>query len=220
MENSGFIYIWRDKKHNRYYIGSHWGTENDGYVCSSTWMKNSWKRRPADFSRRFLAKNIGRVDLLFEEHKWLAKIKDEELGVRYYNLTKHLNGHWATDAERAKIVAEKISKAEGRKEKISAAHKGKILTEQTKNKIRSIRLGSKHTGETKRKISENHNRVYGDDFKKKMSQVASNRTIDTRAKISENNRRLINEGKIGMKGRKHSEETKRKMSLAAQLRRS
>jgi hypothetical protein len=84
-----------------------------------------------------------------------------------------LNGHWATDAERIKIVAEKISKAEGRREKISAAHKGKILSDKTKEKLRQCNLGKKHTEETKRKISENQNRVYDDDFRQKMSKAAA-----------------------------------------------
>ena len=39
MEKYGFVYIWYDRKHKRYYIGCRWGTENDGYICSSSWMK-------------------------------------------------------------------------------------------------------------------------------------------------------------------------------------
>lgn len=42
-EKYGFVYIWRDKKHNRYYIGCHWGTTDDGYICSSPWMKQAYK---------------------------------------------------------------------------------------------------------------------------------------------------------------------------------
>ena len=33
----GFVYIWYDRKHHRYYIGCHWGTIDDGYICSSNW---------------------------------------------------------------------------------------------------------------------------------------------------------------------------------------
>lgn len=35
MEKHGFVYIWFDKKKNMFYIGSHWGHEQDGYICSS-----------------------------------------------------------------------------------------------------------------------------------------------------------------------------------------
>lgn len=109
MENYGFIYIWFDRKHKRYYIGSHWGKENDGYICSSRWMKSSYKRRPQDFIRRIISRIYSdRKSLLLEEYKWLSKISDSDLGKKYYNLTKHLNGHWLT-AENAKNISEKIS---------------------------------------------------------------------------------------------------------------
>lgn len=109
---SGFIYIWFDKKHHRFYVGSHWGSEDDGYICSSTWMRNAYKRRPADFKRRIIAKvDSSRNDLLIEEHRWLQMIKKDELGKKFYNLTNHLNGHWfASDEDRVLSLKEKISK--------------------------------------------------------------------------------------------------------------
>jgi hypothetical protein len=54
MEKYGFVYIWFDRKHKRFYIGCHWGKENDGYVCSSPWMKQAYKHRPQDFKRKIL----------------------------------------------------------------------------------------------------------------------------------------------------------------------
>ena len=44
MEKYGFVYIWYDRKHKRYYIGSHWGSEDDGYICSSTHMNHAFNR--------------------------------------------------------------------------------------------------------------------------------------------------------------------------------
>jgi hypothetical protein len=110
MEKYGFVYIWFDRKHKRYYIGSHWGTENDGYICSSTWMRNPYKRRPQDFKRRILSKvTTNRADLLKKEYEWLSLICKEELGKKYYNFTQHLNGHWFTEEERCKTISERIS---------------------------------------------------------------------------------------------------------------
>ena len=43
QEKYGFIYIWYDRKHQRYYLGRHWGTENDGYICSSNKMREDRK---------------------------------------------------------------------------------------------------------------------------------------------------------------------------------
>ncbi len=68
---SGFIYIWRDRKYNRYYIGSHWGPENDGYVCSSTWMRQAISKRPGDFKRRILERFDDREKINEIEHCWL-----------------------------------------------------------------------------------------------------------------------------------------------------
>ena len=58
MEKYGFVYIWFDKKHRRYYVGCHWGNEYDGYVCSSSWMNQAYRIRPQDFKRRIIKTNI------------------------------------------------------------------------------------------------------------------------------------------------------------------
>ena len=111
MEKSGFVYIWRDKKYPRFYIGSHWGSETDGYICSSRWMRNTYKRRPEDFKRRILARvNTSKQDLLIEEGKWLALIPKDGIGKRYYNLLTSQPGHWSADGGKVLSVGEKISK--------------------------------------------------------------------------------------------------------------
>ena len=51
-----------------------------------------------------------------------------------------------------------------------------------------------------------------------MSIAAKNRSEETRLKISENNKKLQAEGKIGMKGKKHSPETIEKMRESAKFR--
>jgi hypothetical protein len=112
---TGFVYIWFDRKHKRYYIGCHWGTENDGYICSSRWMRNSYKRRPQDFKRRIISKICsGRGDLLAEEYKWLQMIPNEQLGVRYYNLNNSKSGHWTTDDIKTLTIKQKLSIAQKR----------------------------------------------------------------------------------------------------------
>lgn len=75
MEKYGFVYIWFDRKYKRYYIGSHWGTENDGYICSSNNMRNNYNNRSNDFKRKIISKiYTDREDLLNEEQKWLDLI--------------------------------------------------------------------------------------------------------------------------------------------------
>jgi hypothetical protein len=116
MENYGFVYIWFDRKHKRYYIGSHWGTEADGYVCSSTWMIKAYKIRQEDFKRRILTRvYTNRKDLLESEYRWLSLIKDEEIkSKKYYNRTKHKNGHWTAEdyeTDIKKTISEKTKQA-------------------------------------------------------------------------------------------------------------
>ena len=80
MSKYGFVYIWFDCRRRRYYIGSHWGNERDGYVCSSSWMLQAYYRRPRDFKRRILAKvKTSRQDLLKEEQRWLRMISPDEI---------------------------------------------------------------------------------------------------------------------------------------------
>jgi hypothetical protein len=87
VKDSGFVYIWFDRKHKKFYVGSHWGYPEDRYICSSNWMRNAYKRRPEDFKRRILETVVTtRADLYEREFQWLSQIKEEELGKKYYNL--------------------------------------------------------------------------------------------------------------------------------------
>ncbi len=151
---SGFVYLWFDRKHRRFYVGCHWGDEDDGYICSSTWMNNAYKRRPNDFKRRILSRNITcKKDLLTEEYRWLSMIKLGELGIRYYNLLNNQFNHWSYDEQARARIGQKISAANtGRvfgpcspekRAKISATKKAKQRkwTDDHKQKISATKRG-------------------------------------------------------------------------------
>lgn len=111
MEKYGFVYLWFDVKHKRFYVGCRWGKEDDGYVCSSIWMKQGYEHRPQDFKRRILSRiYTNRQDLLAEEYKWLSMIKKEELGKKYYNLHNHHFNHWSSDETTSMSVKQKVSR--------------------------------------------------------------------------------------------------------------
>jgi hypothetical protein len=93
-----------------YYVGCHWGTIDDGYICSSNRMRDAYRRRPEDFKRRILKRYINRDKILKEEYEWLSLIQDEELGKKYYNLSKRHFGHWSANSESYITTTEKISK--------------------------------------------------------------------------------------------------------------
>lgn len=197
----GFVYIWRDRKHNRYYIGSHWGTEDDGYICSSSWMLKGYRRRPQDFRRRILSiVNTNRYDLFEKEQDWLNLINESEIKSRYYNLRLTTKNHWLADEERTLSVKEKIKKNHWSRDSVKSAKVRKKLSESAQGR------------EPPNKgipMSEKQKKLLSDRTKGRPSYE---RTEKTRKKISENSKRLQKEGKIGMCGKKHTEETKRKMS--------
>ena len=170
MEKYGFVYIWYDCKHKRYYIGCRWGNVNDGYVCSSTWMKQAYGHRPKDFKRRILKTNIStRQDTFIEEQRWLNMIKLDEIKPsndmpRYYNLHIKNNKIWHSYDENIKNIGAKISAAKKGKTlgpcspekaaKISAAKKAKNrkFTDEHKQKLREAKLGKKLSPEHREKV--------------------------------------------------------------------
>lgn len=139
MEKYGFIYLWYDRKRKMFYLGSHWGTEDDGYICSSKWMKQTYNHRPEDFKRRILQRNINKEILKEEEHRWLRFTKREELGTRYYNLNNiYTPGSWEKGRPRSEETKQKVS--EGLKRAYENGYvnwnKGITHSENTKEKLR------------------------------------------------------------------------------------
>lgn len=140
MKKYGFIYIWFDKKHRKYYLGRHWGSENDGYICSSRMMRQSYNRRPGDFKRRIVSRvYTSNEDLVLEEQRWLNMINSAELNSRYYNRTLRADspshfGH---------------THSEETKKKISKSAKGRQFSDYAKQRQRESMLGRKQSDEEK-----------------------------------------------------------------------
>ena len=92
----GFVYLWYDRRRHMFYVGSHQGRLDDGYICGSKWMRQAYRKRPNDFKRRILSMLLAyNRELLFaEEKKWLDLIKENELGKRYYNINRVAGGEY------------------------------------------------------------------------------------------------------------------------------
>lgn len=154
MEKYGFVYIWRDKKHNRFYIGCHWGHINDGYICSSLWMKQAYKRRPGDFKRRILARGIiSKNEMYNEETRWLKFILLEELGKKYYNLKNYSTTHW-NKGDKQQSVREKLRQSKlGDKNPMKRKDVAEKVASKNRGRI-AWNKGSKRTEEQKQHQSK------------------------------------------------------------------
>lgn len=200
----GFVYIWYDRKHKRYYVGCRWGAIDDGYICSSRWMNISYKRRPHDFKRRILSYvYTNRADLLEEEYRWLSMMKPEELhGRRYYNLRNHHFSHWSSDETKSRIVKEKASGKKLSAETIKKRQRtrmlngGYVFSEHTKSKMSQSRMGEKN---------HFYGKSHSEDTKKKLSDINKGKKVSKESVEKRINTRKAN-------GYKHSEETRRKIA--------
>lgn len=89
-DKRGFIYIWKDMKRNKYYIGSHQGSDDDGYIGSNKRFQCAYKSRPETFRRKILeyVEFTKHKELLDRENYWLSMINSDELFTKYYNEKK------------------------------------------------------------------------------------------------------------------------------------
>jgi hypothetical protein len=174
-----FVYLWRDRLSNRYYLGYHCG-KNPRYICSSKYMKKEYKARPTDFTRRILA--TGTRDEMGALEKRLLHTRKKHLGERYYNLaTSFPILHWTDQlkknqgelsrkrmanmtAEQKKQMRMKTSKSRAgisykpskeQREKISFWNKNAWSTGFFKDRKGSgTKKGTKFSFEHRKKISE------------------------------------------------------------------
>lgn len=202
MEKYGFVYIWYDRHRKMYYIGSHWGTENDGYICSSDIMRKAYRRRPNDFKRRIIEIVTDRTKLLLTEHKWLSLMDEDKLiknnskdrygNIRYYNLSNTTKNPWWDNIEKRLTIGEKISKAkkgkstgpcsEEKKLKISASNKGKKRSKEMNEANRQRSIGRKRTEEQRIKQCKVIQKQWDDGKRKKSTKVVM--TKDAQIQLS------------------------------------
>lgn len=166
MEKYGFIYLWYDSYRKMYYLGCHWGYENDGYICSSNRMRDAYRRRPHDFKRRIIDRiDTNRVELLEKEYRWLSLITNDELGKKYYNHSKRHFGHWSTDEYLKERTLKKLhgntnrlgkQKSYEEIEKIRKALTGRKRSKESIEKQSKYWSGRKRDPEIVKKIAESN----------------------------------------------------------------
>lgn len=202
--SEAFVYCWTDHKTGKLYIGSHKGSEDDGYVCSSTDMMKEYTIRPDDFSRQIIGHGTS-AEVRVLETKILTAVNaasNDDFYNRSNGASKFYRG-----AETSDLTRQRLSKAsKGRKlsdearAKISATKRGKKMPEETrlkmigrplsekaKRKLSETNTGRKHTDEVKARISASHfGKKLSDETKAKMSvsKTGTKMSPETRAKMS------------------------------------
>jgi len=221
MEKYGFVYIWLDKKHKRYYVGCHWGREDDGYICSSSWMLRAYRRRPLDFRRRIISRVYAdRLAMMEEEHRWLSLIPSSELGRKYYNIRNHYFNHWTSNTDKALTVKQKLSASMKARHQdpeyqviyMAGRQKLPAQTQETRNKRRESMMG-KNVGIPKTEaFYEAASRRKGSNIseahREKIRAAGSFKTLNTMKRTCSYCGAEANPGTIG---RYHNEKCKKRM---------
>lgn len=181
-----FVYCWTDRKTNKLYVGSHKGSIDDGYICSSKYMLEEYNKRPEDFSRQIIAEGD-----LFDIRKLEAKILQSvkaSINEDFYN--KHENDGFYFDGwKKGEMTAE-------HREKLAAAKRGRKLSESHRKNILNNRVGKTNSPEHKKALIESRiGSKHTEESKKKMSESRKNnpmvKELASRAgKISAEKRRL------------------------------
>lgn len=164
-----FVYCWTNKATNKLYVGSHKGSIDDGYICSSKYMLEEYNKRPDDFSRQIIAE--GNLSDIRKLETKILQATNASVNEDFYNMHNN-NGAYILKFH-----------TEETKKKISQSEKGKKVSEESKNKMRfkkigekNNRFGTKHTDETKRKMSfAAKGRIFSENHRNNLSLAKQNR---------------------------------------------
>lgn len=94
-----FVYTWTNLETNQLYIGSHKGTPDDGYVCSSKIMLEDYMKNRSAFSRQIVATG-SHEDMIAFEHSLLMAV-DAMHDSQFYN-RHNGNGRYVFNPENHK----------------------------------------------------------------------------------------------------------------------
>jgi len=202
MNTEAFVYCWTDHATNKLYVGWHKGSFDDGYICSSKFMKEQYDKRPNDFSRQIVAAGTMKEMLSLESTILnAANARDDDV---YYNLHNG-NGFYRSGPH-----------SEETKQKISKKLLGKsYLTEEGRrkkseyNKKNPPKRGAKESDQAKanKKIAFAKSEKHGANFKNKSPELCKRISKGKRGKMTGEdnvmsdpaNRKKVAESKIGLK---------------------
>lgn len=181
METRAYLYKWTHVPTNKWYIGSRARVgchPNDGYICSSTAIKNDiisnrelWKREilavgPALFIRQLEGSYLTALDAVNDPNSFNRHNNDgnfHRVEKAHSKFTKKLLaekniGKKHTDATRLKMPKSRQGRpgtphTENTKKYLSDINIGKVIPIETRQKISATLTGQKRREDTKEKIS-------------------------------------------------------------------
>jgi len=140
-EYNSFIYFWKDNLLKKYYIGSHIGNTEDGYLFGGVDIKKEYKKRPDDFERNILSYHFvnNNEEIRLIEKEYLIKY-DVENNPDFYNRTNESYGgyHKKSVEERLNDIDKKMVKTRKLKNSYKTAKLKEFETKKEKmNQINS-----------------------------------------------------------------------------------
>ena len=104
----GFVYRWYDVSNDKFYIGSHKGTPEDGYIGSGTWFKKAYAKRPESFIREIMYTGVN----YREYEQTILDYEDAAGSDCFYNLKNAAEGGYTLNGRpMSKKGRQNISKA-------------------------------------------------------------------------------------------------------------
>ena len=198
-----FVYCWTDHKTSKLYVGSHKGSTDDGYVCSSKYMMEEYRKRPEDFTRQIVAE--GRLDDIRKLESSILKSVKARLDEQFYN--KHDNDGLYFDGWKKGEFSD-----EHRKNMSIAASK------RMKKRISKEHLTALHEGRRNSKNSEEHNRKISEkNTGRKLSEESIVNARNTRKMNNDTSALASHAGKISMEKYKNDPERKKQHSERMKL---
>tara|TARA_R110000803_G_C11877359_1_gene309258 strand:+ start:21 stop:572 length:552 start_codon:yes stop_codon:yes gene_type:complete len=127
MIETGFVYRWYDTSNCKFYIGSHKGNPNDGYLGGGVLFRRAYTKRPESFIREIMYTGIN----YREYEQTILDYEDAASSNEFYNL---VNQAWGGSP---KGIAKKLST----RLKMSEASKGKPKSNKHRENVSKSLIG-------------------------------------------------------------------------------
>ena len=119
-----FVYTWTNLETNQLYIGSHKGTSDDGYVCSSKPMLEDYMKNRSVFSRQIIATGTHEDMVAFEAA--LLHSVDAKNDSQFYNMHNG-NGKYTHNQPHTEDALAKMRKAHENRTYYAKGHKFSVV---------------------------------------------------------------------------------------------